>query len=188
MNYPGEPLTSDEIFFPNSKHHPMKFEKVKPTNQSREDIEALASQIAEKLSLRPGCDLRPVVERLGGKLEVHPWDEPEQAGSVEVRGPENFTIYLSPFTGHYRDRFTIAHELGHYFLHSLVGKHHIRIAREGSNRAEWEANWFAAGFLMPEAEFRQKWNELGGSMEAMANAFDVSPQTIRVRAQTLGLV
>lgn len=164
------------------------FGKAKPTNRSRSYIENLASDIARKLAFKPGNDLQAVVDRLGGRIEVHPWDNPEQSGSIEVRGKDDFTVFLSPYTGHFRDRFTIAHELGHYFLHSRLGQHPIRIAREGSNQAEWEANWFAAGFLMPGKEFSEKWKEVSGNLEALANIFDVSPQTVRVRARTLGLL
>jgi predicted transcriptional regulator len=158
-----------------------------PTGRSREYIDGLAGRIAGKLGLEPGDDLKPVVERLGGKVTVRPWNEPRSDGSIYVHGPEKFEIFLSPFTGPLRDRFTIAHELGHYFLHSLVGQNPIRINREGNDRTEWEANWFAAGFLMPEDKFKQKWEEFEHRVEPMAAHFVVSTQTVRIRSQILGL-
>lgn len=162
-------------------------EDPKPTNASRNYIEKIASEIAEKLGFKPGGDLKKVVRQLGGEVNVRPWHEPEPNGSIHVHKEGKFTINLSPFTGHFRDRFTIAHELGHYFLHSRAGKHEIRIAREGSNLVEWEANWFAAGFLMPEEAFRAQWKKVQGDHAALAAFFDVSPQTVRVRAKGLGL-
>ncbi|MEX2581150.1 MAG: ImmA/IrrE family metallo-endopeptidase [Verrucomicrobiales bacterium] len=159
-----------------------------PTGRSQEYIGQLAGRIAGKLDYKAGDELIPIVtERLGGKVEFRSWKEGRVDGAIHVRGPRDFTIFLSPFTGPLRDRFTIAHELGHYFLHSLVGEKPIKINREGSGRVEWEANWFAAGFLMPEEVFRNMWSDTGGRVPALASNFNVSTQTIRIRAQVLGL-
>ena len=166
---------------------PAPAERPEPTGRPREYIEGLAGRIAGKLGLEPGDDLEPVVDRLGGNLLVRPWNQPRVSGSIHVRGPSDFTIFLSPFTGPLRNRFTIAHELGHYFLHSLVGEKPIEINREGNDRTEWEANWFADGFLMPEAKFKQKWEEFERRIEPMAAHFVVSTQTVRTRSQSLGL-
>lgn len=162
-----------------------KYDPVEPTGRSFAYIDKLAGQLARKLGYGAGKDLIAVVQRLGGQIFVHPWRNPDEDGSIEVRGPGNFTVYLSPFTGQLRDRFTIAHELGHYFLHSLVGKKRIRIAREGSNPAEWEANCFAAGFLMPKEEFITKAKEVGWDVQKLAAHFVVSSQVAALRVKNL---
>jgi Zn-dependent peptidase ImmA (M78 family) len=136
-----------------------------------------------------------LVKNLGGEIIVKSTTETgdqTEDGAIEVRKEQEFTIYLSPFTGPLRDRFTIAHELGHYFLHSKVGKKRIRVPRAGGGREEWEANWFAAGFLMPEEMFRKEWGNCHGNCHGnigmIASKFAVSTFTTRRRAQELGLI
>jgi len=159
----------------------------KATGCSRDYIDHLAGDISKKLGYKPGDDLEILVKALGGEIKVHPWQEPCHDGSIEVRGFGDFTICLSPFTSELRDRFTIAHELGHYFLHSLVGSKKINIAREGSNPVEWEANWFATGFLVPSSSFKKAFDECGGDIWQLAARFKVSSQTIQLRIKELNL-
>ena len=55
--------------------------------------------------------------------------------------------------------FTAAHELGHLALHP--GDYDVAEVKEVKSR-EQEANAFASHFLMPEAVFRQEWEETAG--------------------------
>jgi Zn-dependent peptidase ImmA (M78 family) len=87
----------------------------------------------------------------------------EQLGYLEVN---TGTIYLKPFENNYhRDRFTIAHELGHYQLHlshfrkynyTSVGESYSTIndgATVTTGELKWlehHANHFAACLLMPK--------------------------------------
>jgi hypothetical protein len=159
-----------------------------PTNWRKDAIDQFAAQLAEKWGLEPGADIRPLVERLGGTIKFQDpmdWLETE-SGSIQVRGPKDFTIFVSNFTSVTRDRFTIAHELGHFVLHSQGGKTPIKLPRSGSNRLEWEANWFAAGLLMPAARFKAAYLE-NSSAVVLAAKFDVSIKAAEVRKDSLGL-
>ena len=58
-----------------------------------------------------------------------------------------------------RDRFTVAHELGHLFLHSHLGL--ARSKRPAANQlvkayqsSEWQADTFGGALLMPVEHFR----------------------------------
>ena len=105
----------------------------------------------------------------------------------EVKGERDFIIYLSDFTGLVKDRFTIAHELGHYVMHSEMGKTPVAVARHvSSDRVEAEANWFAEGFLMPENIFRKEFKR-NENTDSLAAFFMVSPQAIEARAGHLGI-
>ena len=53
-------------------------------------------------------DLDLLVEMFGGRVEYC-----DSAEALHVRTPSDFTIYVPQFTSSARDRFTIAHELGH---------------------------------------------------------------------------
>lgn len=133
------------------------------------------------------ADLHALVAKLGGTVDVSPWLLGDE--SLTVNSARDFTIHLPPLTSERRDRFTIAHELGHYFLHylqpKLEGKY--RFGRGSRNRAETQANYFAASLLMPESKFRSAYEEYSGDDWAIADAFGVSPQAVDIRAQTLGL-
>ena len=55
-------------------------------------------------------------------------------------------------------------------------------------RMEYEANWFAAAFLMPADLFREEWLAWSGDVTTVAERFGVSRRTAWIRAQGLGLV
>ena len=61
-----------------------------------------------------------------------------------------------------------------------------REKREGDKdheRAEWEANWFAAGFLMPQSKFVEASTKMTDS--ELATYFNVSSQAVEIRKRTL---
>lgn len=108
-----------------------------------------------------------------------------------------------------RQRFTIAHELGHLKLHSFEELHFDRkglggIYRRsaesatGENREEIEANTFAAELLMPLDLIYDKLdnNELSdifardfdAAIRTMAKEFNVSPQSLTIRMTQLGII
>lgn len=157
-----------------------------PTNLPKETIEQIAEMFGKQLEIKPAEELIRVVKQLGGEVKHQSADE-SQDGSIDVRKRGDFTIFLSPFTGRFRDRFTVAHELGHYVLHSRLGEEPLTINREGSDRAEWEANWFAAALLMPKTEFTNKAQELEGDLAEIAYYFDVSSEAAGIRKKSLGL-
>lgn len=157
-----------------------------PVNWTQKQVQAFAADIAGKVGYAPGGNIEKIVATLGGTITDDHWDSPNATGYIEVRGPRDFTINLSPLAGGKRRRFTIAHEVGHFILHSQLGKiHPLRITRDGSNRLEWEANWFAAGFLMPADEFKRLADE-GRNDAELAHHFDVSMAAVEIRRAVLG--
>jgi len=176
-------------------NHPMD---PKPTRWTKSSIDNFAAEMARVLDIQPGGDLNTVVENIGGEI-VYGWRSLDEVsgGSIVVRKINDFTIYLSEITSPKRDRFTIAHELGHLCMHynpliELHGEGTVmratREKRQGDpdhERAEWEANWFAAGFLMPRDIFRQKSANL--NTEQLATYFNVSEAAAEIRKKTLGI-
>lgn len=158
-------------------------------------VATIAKSIADQLGFKPGDDLVGIVKRLGGKIShVDMWSAgSSDSGSIEIRG-NTFEIRLSIATGPLRDRFTIAHEIGHFVLHYLYRKRVLHepigelvAQRYGTNQAEREANWFAAAFLMPEAEFKAEYVAAAGDHSELSQKFLVSTAASKVRAQSLGL-
>lgn len=157
--------------------------EAQPCRWNKVAVERFAEKAAQALGYKTGGDISEAVRRLGGKI-THDDESDSATGAIEVQGEGDFVIRLSPYARSFRTRFTIAHELGHYMLHSRFGQQPLRVSREGSNRAEWEANWFAAGFLMPEAEFLEKVRE-GWTDGELALHFDVSEAAAAIRRKTL---
>ncbi len=162
------------------------FQEATPCNWSRADVQRLASNAAKELGFSPGDNIELLIERLGGRVTKSDWESARETGSITVRGPRDFQISLSPMSGDRRSRFTIAHELAHYILHAKAGKKPLYVKRDGSGPVEWEANWFAAGFLMPEDVFRTKAGEGLGDAE-LAEYFGVSKEAVQIRRQSLFL-
>jgi predicted transcriptional regulator len=169
----------------------------KPTFAGKKAINDFAEAAATKFGYKPGGSIEAIVVRLGGTIEhLDPLDA-DSPDSICVEGRRSFKIFISSYTSSQRDRFTIAHELGHYILHYPVLIKTDPLARmkatrwvDESNselvRAEWEANWFAAGFLMPTAEFSEKLES--GNLSSTASYFGVSESAAKVRAQSLELL
>ena len=159
-----------------------------PCNASKAAIVAAAEKFARDVELQPGDPLEPLVERLGGQVCYKRLDDADfDNGSIVVERHGKFTITLPTYTGAARDRFTIAHELGHYFLHFPLCSCPMAARRYGSDRVEWEANWFAAGLLMPSEQFRGAFEAYAGDVGKVAALFQVSTQAAAIRAKRLGL-
>lgn len=131
------------------------------------------------------ADIDGLVARLGGDVVVQ--DGPE---SMRVTAEGDFCIHLPTFTSERRDRFTKAHELGHYFLHyRYPGRTEPEsFSRGGRSPAETQANVFASSLLMPEDEFRAAHASADGNVHRLAHRFEVSPAAAKVRSEVLGLV
>lgn len=100
-----------------------------------------------------------------------------------------------------RQRFTIAHEIGHFLLHSsdselFIDKKYNAVYRDkksstGQDRMEIQANRFAAALLMPKVLLEAKINEeeidLGDDLaiETLAEKFEVSLQALIFRLSSL---
>lgn len=109
---------------------------------------------------------------------------PPQSASVDaysVSRADRPLVLLNPAKDdHYRQRFDVAHELGHLVMHTD--------SEPGNNIVENQANRFAAEFLMPRAQIadllptRADWPRLAKLKET----WGVSLQALLYRARQLG--
>lgn len=167
----------------------MKEKDFEPSNLSRSQIEKLAVMFAEKTGFIP-CEtnIYDYIEKLGGKIEYTFENLDSNGGSIIVNSPKDFIIKLSHATSPKRDIFTIAHELGHFVLHSDFGNKKIRAQRsDDSSLPEKEANSFAASFLMPRDKVEEVYNRLHGNISKLAQEFNVSILAATWRCKNLGL-
>jgi Zn-dependent peptidase ImmA (M78 family) len=108
-----------------------------------------------------------------------------------------------------RQRFSVAHEIGHAQMHLLEGEDLIvdpparnvynrdRRAGLAEDKKEIEANQFAAALLMPKPFIRtvardllnaRKGLTLSLLIDALAERFDVSTQAMKFRLVNLGVI
>lgn len=126
------------------------------------------------------------VERNGGRVTYTAGAHVEE--TLRIYSDGTFEIFLPISSSEVRDNFTIAHELGHLMLHSgWPNQTAACFGRSGSNRMEWEANWFAAEVLMPEDLVREFVQRNGRSPDLMAYRFGVSVAAASVRLESMGL-
>lgn len=121
-----------------------------------------------------------------------------------LRDGETWVIGVNASTSPRRQRFTIAHELGHLVMHEgkLIVDHTMRVnwRDEKSSMAtdieEIEANAFAAAILMPEAAVRQRVSShlrerpmnRESLISELAREFDVSVEAMGYRLINLGIL
>ncbi len=156
-----------------------------PSDAYKNKIEEYAALVASTLEFKIGENPSTIVQKLGGRVHYEALSEfVDEAGSIYVHGEGDFDILLPEYTSPKRDRFTIAHELGHYFLHSAQGEIPLIAYRQGSMRIEWEANWFAAALLMPATQFINACEKLR-HLALIADKFGVSEDAAKVRKEAL---
>ena len=134
----------------------------------------------------------------------------EDLGSPDVSGllyrrSGVAVIVVNENHGRHRQRFTIAHEIGHAELHDsetyLDGLATLRFrdgrSATGTNTEEREANGFAAALLMPAEWVRARFINLitgrrpmdeGTAITQLADEFDVSEQAMHFRLVNLNLI
>lgn len=164
-------------------------------------INRLADLVLKYYEITPPIkDIKSIVEVvIGGYIK----EDDELSGCSDgfiMKYGNSFKIVVSPFQNELRKNFTIAHELGHLFLHmgyiiddELWNKQTDKIYyRSGSTLMEYQANEFAAALLMPKEMYEEVFEEnLVGDeidMNNIAKKFNVSLQAAINRARFLGLL
>lgn len=113
-------------------------------------------------------------------------------GKSEISGLvdyDNKRIYINGNESETRQRFTLAHEIGHAVLHRgrKVVDYRKTIDAPGVVPEEREANSFASELLMPPDRFKKAWRDRSGNVYRVAAYFGVSHAAASFRAKNLGL-
>ena len=166
--------------------------------RNRADIERRAMEVLRQHGLY-SLPVDPVVlaNRVGITVANAKLADESVAGLIVRRGARTM-ILVEQADPPYRKRFSIAHALGHYFLH-LPGDGEIvdrradmyrRTEPRGHvfdvQRMEIEANKFAAELLMPQEFVRKEWDR-NPSIALMARVFNVSEEAMGYRVDALNL-
>ena len=168
------------------------YQLLEPGNLRKNSVEDYAETVAKKylqlknkewLADEYELDIKSFVRDLGGKITCVEADEfSGWNGSIYIHKLSDFDIILPSYTSVLRDKFTLAHEMGHYFLHFNSSDEKKMAARMGTGQIEWEANWFAARLLMPKSLIEEKHLD---TTFAIASYFGVSLQAADIRRESL---
>jgi len=141
-------------------------------------------------------DVHSLARRLGIAVKTS-YLKDNQSGYIKKEINGGYTIGLNRNDGEKRQRFTLAHELGHYFLHSdllVSGGSHFDRLYSGHNESgvlsaadEAQANRFAAELLMPKSQVTRKWRSERQEHWRLAIEFGVSSKAMAWRLVNLGL-
>lgn len=171
---------------------------------------SLARRRAQHLLAEGGVTDAPVpLERLAelcrATIRYEPFDG-EVSGMVHCRPDGGGVIGVNSEHSKTRQRFTIAHELGHLLLHADEEFHidekrplarRDELSSQATDAREIEANQFAAELLMPAALVHASWDALGEgevdvtseeAIEEMARAYRVSPIAMTHRLTNLKII
>lgn len=172
-------------------------------NLNPNQIEEIANIVREDLNLDTPVLIEEVPQMLGGSLKyVNAIDDRPGIEAMITKNNNTFEILIKKDGYKLRDRFSIAHELGHLFLHMGFilddnlwdnSKNYTDSVyyRSGYNTEEYEANEFAGALLMPKEDFINKAKEhyYNGKYDLapISVYFNVSIDAIKTRGRRLGL-
>jgi len=175
-------------------------EKILQENLQEEGLSLAAIAAREKLTFRRAPDAELI--RLAS--DGSPTGAGVPAGAIRALPAGSYEIIIRQDDNYCRQRFTFAHELGHYFMHrdkldggSIVDFYDrdgatpgrsvvMRRQRSADSEEEVVANEFAAELLMPEKKVRVLWNYTH-SLSVLADMFSVSRSAMASRLSKLGI-
>jgi Zn-dependent peptidase ImmA (M78 family) len=153
----------------------------------------------------PPVHVEQLSEALGAEIARHRFEGPESG--FALRDGPRWIIGVNIQTSRRRQRFTIAHELGHLLLHEgrplTVDQAVLRIdlrndiSSMATDDQEIQANTFAAALLMPEEivmDYATNTVRLNGEItrddliSELARKFDVSSEAMGYRLINLGIL
>lgn len=173
----------------------MMLAKEKINKADKAWIASLAKDVQKEFGIEaPIDDMDSVVRQLGGSIQR----DVRAAESVVMRDGDGFRIVLSPSLDEKKNRFAIACELGHLFLHMGYRTRRMLWEKQVDNVAyftaseekEKQAKEFALAFLMPSKKYTEALKGLknGDSVdvEKVAEIFHVSIMDAYARGKGLG--
>jgi Zn-dependent peptidase ImmA (M78 family) len=157
--------------------------------------------------LIPPVDVRRVAQNIN--IQVHEEELGDISGLIFREGSQ-VTIGVNSSHHENRKRFTIAHEIGHFYLHAqnplfvdkvFAVKLRDHASSEAINMDEIEANAFAAELLMPTHMLRKDLQQVSSDildytadgsldivLDRLAKTYQVSKQAMTIRLANLGFI
>ena len=166
-------------------------------------IRRTVNRLLEELEIEePPVQVKAVARHCGARIVRVPGEEDDDLSGFLYRdGEKAAVIGVNKDQAAVRQRFTIAHEIGHLLLHENDQVHVDRefkvqlrsgVSSQGTNLDEVEANRFAAELLMPSELLR---SDVEGrdfnladdeELRFLARRYGVSTQALAIRLNSLG--
>ncbi len=153
-------------------------------DQAKQDAESIASKYTW-MHIFP-IDVAEIARNMGLLIE-YTYLRDGVSGMLRSRPPEIPVIYVDAAENEARQRFTIAHELGHYVERTNQGQTDFAFIDERGTKYdlhEFYADEFAGNLLMPANEI-DRLRQAGRSNIEMAAHFGVSPAAMVTRIKRL---
>jgi Zn-dependent peptidase ImmA (M78 family) len=175
----------------------------------RKMIRKIVEELLDEHGIKePPVDVEKISESYG--LSVVRKDVESISGFI-IRSDGKAVIGVNSNNAPARQRFTIAHELGHYLIHppstddvhvdsGFEVRFRDELSSQGTDKSEQEANFFAAELLMPQKFLEADLRNAGkidlvngeflveGFLENLAQRYNVSSQSLLFRLTNLGVL
>lgn len=161
----------------------------------KSDPYAFASLAAEQIVKGLGIatlpiDPKEIARERGIEVVAKPMENEGVSGMLVRYGNEFAIAYATHHENEGFENFSVAHELGHYFLpgHAeavIVGDSGSHLSRAGyssGDKYEAEADRFAAGFLMPRHLFFPALEKAGSGLAAIENLAELCKTSLHATA------
>ncbi|RJP28010.1 MAG: ImmA/IrrE family metallo-endopeptidase [Candidatus Omnitrophota bacterium] len=159
-----------------------------------------ASKIAQKALKEAQVNAPPVdVNKILNGLRINflPYSFPDKVSAILLKDNNMLVIGVNKNHPPNRQRFSIAHEIGHYLLGHYkeifvdtaeISEGRFEAADEEHNKVqEQEANYFAGELLMPSDMLKKDFLKLK-NVEEIAKLYQVSKEALWIRLLKLKLV
>jgi len=161
-------------------------------------IEQLANSILAKYGIATApVPVKRLARELGIEVQVQPLKGEREMSGILIREGSKAIVGVNALHHENRQRFTIAHEIGHFLLHEgdrvfIDREYRVSFRNEASSEGtdveEIEANAFASALLIPESLLIADINTNGGidmddvpAIERLARKYKVSRQAMMFR-------
>lgn len=160
-------------------------------------IEKCVSDLLDKFNINNApVDVKKIANKLNIEIKIKPYKGHDDLSGILVRDYHETFIGVNALHPKQRQRFTIAHELGHFLLHEVdrlfidkkisIYYRHSR-ATDGNNEKETEANNFAGMLLIPtkflEEDLKNEEIDILDEeiIKRLAKKYKVSEQAMSIR-------
>lgn len=126
--------------------------------------------------------IKPDIIAYGLGLELHFLNLSSQISGILYKRNNKHGIIINKNEAITRQRFTLAHEIGHFFLHAPKEVIYWDYPKFQNLQIEREANIFAASLLIPDFILEKY---LNSSVEKISQIFFVSKKVAEIRLKNL---
>lgn len=153
----------------------------------------LARNIAKKILMEIGIKNPPILIRdvvnyikKERDLSIYPWACGNEIDGIQITQGDSATIGYNQTQHQHRQRFTVAHEIGHLLLGHTSGDLILDLNSDKPERIE--ANQFAAELLMPLAMLKNDFKNGIKNAKDIAKLYNVSEEAVWWRLIDCGLI